>query len=195
MKFSVVLLVLACASSAYGDGAAKHQCLQGTVAEVGKAPTTKKDCAGAETTCQGPFYNPEKGYAKDTAVEFKCGDCATGKGVTCDSGATIAFKEFHKNDCYKWTYDDTAKKWEVETKKDGDKDVKQTKSCHGETKEKKTCKRPLDEQEKAASWEPCGKCPAESEKKCKDCDTDKCNSAGALIASLVPLLALLYTLL
>merc|ERR1712110_211847 len=189
MKFSAVLLVLACAYSAYG-----LDCLVGK----GKA-AVKKACASRDTKCQGPLYKPDEGYGDATkAVEFKCGACSkvgTKAGECVDSNAALVYKEFHTNKCYKYKYNKEAKdgeKWEVEV----DAQKKQVEEpCTGEKKDDVQCKKPFGEQAEDANYDVCGKCPAKSEKSCTNCDKELCNSAGALIASLVPLLALLYTLL
>merc|ERR1712110_320266 len=128
MKFSAVLLVLACAYSAYG-----LDCLVGK----GKA-AVKKACASRDTKCQGPLYKPDEGYGDATkAVEFKCGACSkvgTKAGECVDSNAALVYKEFHTNKCYKYKYNKEAKdgeKWEVEV----DAQKKQVEEpCTGERK-------------------------------------------------------------
>jgi len=197
MKFSAVLLVLACAYSAYG--ADKLKCLEGTLADVMADTNGKllKDCT--KPKCSGPTFVKDEGYGTPT-VDFACGECGSGKkgaatGQCAEDTKTIEYVAPHKLKCYEYTYDKTKTSWVVKESGTGDAKKKEDKDCSKYKKDDVQCKKPFGDQAADAGYDVCGKCPAKSEKSCTNCAEDLCNSAGALVASLVPLLALLYTLL
>merc|ERR1712110_100930 len=186
MKFSAVLLVLACAYSAHGD--AKIKCLIGTAASV-TASTAATECASADDKkCKGPVFDKTNGY-KDAKTAFACGECKE-DDEKCVDGKDIKYEQF-KNTCVKYKFDKT---WMISKEKKNDKEVDVLEVCTpSDTADAVRCIRPNKDAKTKVYKSFCGKC--DDDKVCTDCAGEKCNSAGALIAPLVPLLALLYTLL
>lgn len=143
------------------------------------------------TKCFGPVLNILTGLS---ASAYGCGNCAKAAGcAACDSNnataCNVALTEGKTFMCYDYTYDNSSKVFAHK--------VNAT-TCHKLAKGSITCNSPGAKAEAnyTSADAGCGPCAAGTLDKteCVECTKDGCNSAAALTAFLLPMIAIMYAL-
>ncbi|XP_063685738.1 uncharacterized protein LOC134819632 [Bolinopsis microptera] len=166
------------------DSEDAYSCVQGPDGKV-----ESSDCEAGDK-CSSPTFVDYQGY--NSEVEWGCG-CADGVD-DCDEcenedGASgCNADKSQKFECYNHSWNAESAAWEA---------VAEATSCHvsAETDVKCNSPAPLALEDEWESFQSgCGPCANDENEKCVSCEGDGCNSAAALAAFFLPLMAALYAL-
>jgi len=160
-----------------------YSCVQGADGKV-----ESSDCESGDK-CSYPSFVDYEGY--NSEVEWGCGCAGADNCEECENDADASGCNADKSqefECYNHSWNAENVAWEA---------AAEASSCHVGAESDVKCNSPAAlalENEWTSSRSGCGPCADEENDKCVSCEGDGCNSAAALAAFFLPLMAALYAL-